>query len=183
PRFERTLDRMQRIYRSRARLPIYNTEYGYITDPPNHLYRFASPTTAAYYLNWAEYLSWRDPRISSTMQFLLRDPPSYAGGFDTGLLFYGGTPKPTYDAYRLPIYLPVTTTTRGHSLEVWGCVRPAHYATVDSAQTQVARVLFAPGHTQAFRTLSTVTIANPRGYFDVRVTLPSSGSVKLAWTY
>ena len=83
----------------------------------------------------------------------------------------------------LPIYLPVTTTTRGHSLEVWGCVRPAHYATVDSAQTQVARVLFAPGHTQAFRTLSTVTIANPRGYFDVRVTLPSSGSVKLAWTY
>ena len=31
----RALDRVQRIYGSTTRLPVYDTEFGYITDPPN----------------------------------------------------------------------------------------------------------------------------------------------------
>ena len=34
-----------------------------------------SPALAASYLNWAEYLTWRDPRIRSYDQYLLIDPP------------------------------------------------------------------------------------------------------------
>ena len=105
PRLASMLDRIQRVYGSGTRFPIYNNEYGYITNPPNHeltalnpTSKFVSPTTAAYYINWAEYLSWRNPRIASTMQYLLYDPnPRLApefGGFASGLIFYGGLRKP-----------------------------------------------------------------------------------------
>ena len=72
------------------------------------------------------------------MQYLLYDPnprkaPEF-GGFASGLIFYGGSVrKPAYDAYRLPLFLPVTTAKSARQgLEVWGCVRPAHYARLDS---------------------------------------------------
>jgi hypothetical protein len=33
------------------------------------------------------------------------------------------------------------------------------------------------------RTVRTVKITNPEGYFDVHVTFPHTGTVRLAWTY
>jgi hypothetical protein len=189
PRFGRTLDRLQRIYGSGKRFPIYNNEYGYITNPPNNsANHFVSPTTAAYYLNWAEYISWRNSRIASAMQFLLYDPnprkaPEF-GGFASGLLFYDGSRKPGYDAYRMPLFLPSTTQRAGHSLEVWGAVRPAHFASLDTVGTpQQVQIQFQPGSIGAFTTVRTVTITSPRGYFDAHVTFPTSGSVRLAWSY
>lgn len=195
PRLASTLDRIQRIYGSGTRFPIFNNEYGYITNPPNHELtalnpnsKFVSPTTAAYYINWAEYISWRNPRIASTMQFLLYDPnpvnaPEY-GGFASGLIFYGGKRKPGYDAYRLPLFLPTATAkSRRQSLEVWGCVRPAHYAQSDTGAPQRVQIQFQRGSRGAFTTLRTVTITSSRGYFDIHMAFPAGGSVRLAWTY
>jgi hypothetical protein len=195
PRFATALDRIQRIYGSGTRFPIYNNEYGYITNPPNRSLtplnptgQFVSPSTAAYYLNWAEYLSWRNPRIASTMQYLLLDPnpreaPEY-GGFASGLIFYGGVRKPAYDAYRLPLFLPnATAQTSRQSLEVWGCLRPAHYARIDSGTPQQVQIQFQRGSRGTFVTVRTVTISSSRGYFDLRIAFPASGSVRLAWTY
>ena len=197
PNLERALDRIQRIYGSGKRFPIYSTEYGYITHPPNHD-ALVSPATAAYDLNWAEYLSWKQPRIVSTMQYLLYDPVLTAAafqpesGFTSGLLTVNGRPKPAYAAYRLPLFLPVTSTRRGRSLEVWGCVRPARYAMLGASgsatsapgQPQTAQIQFARGSTGTFTTLRTVTIGNPNNcYFDLRMKLPGSGTVRLAYTY
>jgi hypothetical protein len=195
PRFASALDRIQRMYGSGNRFPIYNNEYGYITNPPNRSLtplnpngQFVSPSTAAYYINWAEYLSWRNPRIASTMQYLLVDPnpreaPEY-GGFASGLIFYGGVRKPAYDAYRLPLFLPnATARTSRQSLEVWGCLRPAHYARIDSGTAQQVQIQFQRGSRGAFVTVRTVTINSSRGYFDLRIAFPASGSVRLAWTY
>jgi hypothetical protein len=188
PDLERELDRLQRVYGSSRRFQIYNTEYGYITDPPNPA-TGVSPATAAYYLNWAEYLSWKQPRVASTMQYLLYDPPPDPGqpepaGFASGLLFSNGRPKPAYAAYRLPLYLPVTTARRGRALEVWGCVRPARYAILDAGQPQSAQIQFAPGSGGVFAPIQTVTVSNPNScYFDLRVRFPGSGSVRLAYTY
>jgi hypothetical protein len=182
PRLATTLDRLQRVYGSRTRFPIYNTEYGYITDPPNHEGHYVSPATAAYYLNWGEYLSWRNPRVTTTMQFLLTDPnptgnvPEY-GGFATGLILYSGRKLPVYDAYRMPIFLPRTTVARGQRIEVWGCVRPAH--TAPGPQSVAIQFLHDPSG--RWQTITTVPIRSPRGYFDVRLKLPSSGSLRLAW--
>jgi len=184
PRLGRTLDRVNRVYGSGTRFPIYITEYGYITNPPNNsANHFVSPSTTASYINWAEYIDWRNPRVATTMQFPLIDPnprkaPEF-GGFASGLVFYGGKKKPAYDAYRLPLYMPVTSGRRGSSLEVWGCVRPAHFAT----GPQVASIQFQPSSGGGFSTIKTVAITSQRGYFDVRVPFASSGSVRIQWAY
>jgi hypothetical protein len=188
PNLERELDRLGQLYGSHRRLPIYDTEFGYITDPPNRG-SYVAPATAAYYINWAEYLSWKEPRVATTMQYLLYDPSSAAGipgqgGFSSGLLFSGGRQKPAYAAYRLPLFLPVTSTQRGRTLEVWGCVRPARYAILDTGQPQTAQIQFAPSSSGPFRTVATLTIADPDNcYFDVRVKFPGSGVVRLTYTY
>ncbi len=183
PRLATTLDRLQQAYGSRTRLQIYNTEFGYITDPPNdtlHYGRhFLSPAQAADYINWAEYLTWRNPRLATTMQYLLYDPAPTAGGFATGLLTDTGGQKATYGAYRMPLYLPGSTAAPGHPLEVWGCLRPA--PTV--AGRQSVRIEFERGSAGPFTTIATVPITSPRGYFDVRVKFPASGTVRLAWRY
>jgi hypothetical protein len=185
PKMWGELDRLQRVYGSTTKFAIYNDEYGYVTRPPNKG-PYVSPTTAAYYLNWAEYLSWKQPRIASTMQYLLYDPPPNPllpqGGFDSGLLTTAGRQKATYGAYRLPVYMPVTTARPGHALEVWGAARPAPgvQQVTHQAQTVQIQLSHAGG---AFKTLKTVTITNGRGYFDVRMTFPASGTLRLAWTY
>lgn len=196
---ERGLDRLLRVYGSHRRLPIYDTEFGYITSPPKRRwskdrYPWVSPTTAAYYLNWAEYIHWRDPRLASFTQFLLRDPlPALRsndyGGFASGLLTNSGARKPTYYAWRLPLYMPVTSARRGHSLEVWGCARPATYAAAENAGPQRVEIQAGPGshpHSSAYRTVATVTLTRPSScYFDVRLRFPGSGvqTVRLVWRY
>ena len=187
PNLERAIDRVQQVYGSARRLPIYNTEYGYITDPPGHR-AFASPATAARYLNWAEYLSWKQPRIASSMQYLLYDPPALpkdmgGGGFASGLLFSSGQAKATYAAYRLPLFLPANAGRRGRALEVWGCVRPARYEIFDTGSPQSAQIQFAP-RGGGFTTLQTVVVGDPADcYFDLRINFPSSGTVRVAYTY
>lgn len=188
PNMATTLNRVFRAYGSRRRLPIWNTEYGYVTNPPNPSDHNVSPATQAYYLNWAEYLSWRNPRLQSFSQYLLEDPNPSAGvpefgGFASGLLFYGGNPKPSYDAWRLPFFVPNTSTSPGHSLMVWGCVRPAYYAQIDTDQPQQASIQFQAQGGTGWTTLRTVTLSGPSCYFYVPVSVPGSGQVRLAYTY
>jgi hypothetical protein len=193
----RALDRLQGAYGSRTRFPIYDTEFGYITSPPKHSpdpsssvkVIYLDPAKAAAYMNWAEYISWRNPRIKSFHQYLIYDPlrPTRSndwGGFASGLLTWTGTQKATYYAWRLPLYLPATTARRGHSLEVWGCVRPARYGLLDSGSPQTAQIQFAPRGGGGFTTVQTVTIgAGQSCYFDLHLRFPSSGKVRLAYTY
>ena len=178
-RLMRTLDRLNRVYGSRTQFPIWNTEYGYWTNPPEAAARI-SPATAAYYINWAEYLSWHNKRIASYSQYLLVDPP--LNNFASALEFKNGKPKVTFNAYMLPIMLPVTSTRKGRSLEVWGAVRPAHFATVDGLGTQQALIQFQANSKGGWSTVKTVKITSSRGYFDVRQTFSGNGSVRIAWT-
>jgi hypothetical protein len=180
PRLERVLDRLNAVYGSRTHYAIWNTEYGYRTRPPDP-HAGVSQATAAYWLNWAEYLSWRQRRLGSYMQYLLVDPPSRV--FASGLELFGGAHKASFAAFRMPLYLPLTATRRGARLEVWGGVRPSHFAFLDTGVKQRVAIQFRRGSRGAFRTLERVPIANPRGYFDVGVAFPSSGAVRLAWAY
>jgi hypothetical protein len=188
PHLTSTLDRIQSVYGSDRKLSVYNTEFGYVTHPPNTSTGYVSPAIAARYINWAEYLTWRNPRLATTMQYLLYDPPPGPsafgnGGFATGLLFFNGVPKKTFAAYRMPIFLPVTKSGPGHSLEVWGAVRPAAYAFADTHQAQYVQIQFRAGSSGPFRTVRTVRITDPRGYFDVALQFPASGTVRLKWSY
>jgi hypothetical protein len=182
PKLQSTLDRLQQVYGSDTRFPIYSTEFGYETNPPEKLIRAISAGTAAQYMNWAEYLSWRNPRIRSYDQYLLMDSPS--GMFATGLEYANGARKATYDAYRMPLFLPVSSARRGRPTEVWGCVRPAHYALIGSKRSQHVEIQFKPDRaTKGFHTVSSVPLSDADCYFDVRQAFPSSGSVRLKWSY
>ena len=78
--FASVLDRVQRIYGSGKRFPIYNNEYGYITNPPNHSLT-ANPTPLRLAVDRRLPTSTGrstcpggTPRVASTMQYLLYDP-------------------------------------------------------------------------------------------------------------
>jgi hypothetical protein len=124
--------------------------------------------------------------MRSFSQFILQDlPPPKTGEYtfwSAGLFTYSGEPKLTYSAWRLPLYLPVSSTTRGRTLEVWGCVRPAPYAYLDTGKPQTAEIQFAPRGSGSYSALRTVTVTR-NCYFDARVKFPSSGTVRLAWRY
>jgi hypothetical protein len=189
------LDRLQRVYRSSKRFPIYSTEYGYQTSPPkkspdpksNDL--FVSLTTAAQYINWAEYISYKNPRIASYDQYLLFDPAKPTadndwGSYASGLITWDSKAKPSYGAFRLPLYMPQTTaSSSGESLEVWGEARAAPYAQDDTGMPQVVYVQFEPLGSTTWSNVQSVPITNPQGYFDVRVPFTESGTVRLAYAY
>jgi hypothetical protein len=177
----RTLDRVTGAYGRRVQIPIYSTEFGYRTDPPTSL---GIPLSkAALYLNQAEYISWRDPRIRSYDQYLLTDPPPTArSDFDTGIEFFTGRPKPdVYDAYRLPLFLPQTSGRRGQRLEVWGCVRPAPELERRTGRRQRVTIQYEPKGSGRFQRVKQIQITDPHGYFDVLVRFPGSGTVRLQW--
>jgi hypothetical protein len=173
---EATLDKANKAYGSSKKYSIYNDEYGYITHPPASAH-YPSQAKAAQYINWAEYLSWKSPRIASYMQYLLKDPPATAGpyqGFASGLELPNGTHKATYDAYRLPVYMPKTSLKNGTAAEVWGAARPAPFLSRDGAQSVAIQL--------NGKTVQTVK-PGTGGYFDVKVKFASSGTVRLSYTY
>jgi hypothetical protein len=192
----RALDRLVGIYGSHKHFPIWITEYGYITSPPklpHHTPKdhntYPSLANAAYYDNWSEYLAWKNPRVMSFDQYLLRDPlrplaSNDYGGFASGLLNYQGHEKPGYSAWRMPLFLPVTRAVSGQPLEVWGAVKPIHFALLDlPAQPESVNIMFEPEGATSYELLNTVKITSPQGYFDTRMKFPSSGTVRLSWTY
>jgi hypothetical protein len=181
PQLARTLDRLNSVYGSHTHFPVWSTEYGFRTKPPDPNLG-VSQSTAADYMNWAEYLSYRQRRLYSYSQYQLLDAPAPAS-FDTGLENPDGSHKPGYDAYRMPLFLPTTTTRAGHKIEIWGGVRPAGYARHDTGQTQSVQIQFQPASRGAWQTIDTVAITNSKGYIDVHLALPASGALRLAWSY
>jgi hypothetical protein len=180
-RFGAELDRVNRIYGSPTHYPIYNDEYAYITSPPKPHGTAVSPDTASFYINWAEYLSYKNPRIKSYMQYLLQDPQPTGrtySGFASGLLFPNGRQKSDYGAYRLPLYMPVTSSKRGKSLEVWGDLRTTH-----AYRGQTVDIQFASGSSSTFTTVKALKVTNSTGYFDLQMKFPGSGTVRLSCTY
>jgi hypothetical protein len=183
-RLERGLDRIFATYGSHRQLPLYLTEYGYETNPPDP-FRGVSPARQAAYLDQAQYMAWLDPRVRAFAQFLLYDsapdpasPPGSAGywsTFQTGLVFLGGAPKPSLAAYRLPIFVPDPAPPSGSSMLVWGMLRAAPNATRQRATIQYRR---AGGQ---FEQLATVTTRDPSGFLTANVKAPGSGLIRLAW--
>jgi hypothetical protein len=159
-----------------------------MSPDPKSGFIFVSQATAAAYINWAEYISYKNPRIASYDQYLLYDPakPTAAndwGSYASGLLTWNHQAKPSYGAFRLPIYLPSTATTSGSTLGVWGDARAARYAAQDTGLTQSVYIQFQASGSDTWTNVQPVTITNPHGYFDVRVPFTTSGNVRIAYIY
>ncbi|MEX2252980.1 MAG: hypothetical protein WD649_02410 [Thermoleophilaceae bacterium] len=131
------MDRLTKLLfqlRSRGRiartLPVYITEYGYETNPPDPD-RGVSPQTQARYMGLSTFIAWRNPELRSFAQFLLRDIEPTAGtrggDYQTGLDYPDGRPKPAAQAFKLPIWAVVRPTFRDGRAKrvfVFGQIRP-----------------------------------------------------------
>jgi hypothetical protein len=87
---------LARIYR--RQVPLWLTEYGYQTNPPDRLFG-VSPTKQAAYLTQAVSIARRDPRIDVMLWFLLRDERE-TERWQSGLVTASGKRKPSFTAFR-----------------------------------------------------------------------------------
>ncbi len=184
-RLETFLNRTFSTYGVHRKIPLYFTEYGYETKPPDP-HQVVSLAEQAAYLNEADYLSYLNPRVRTVAQFLLRDSApnplytrrqyDYWDTFQTGLEYLNGSPKPAYGAYRMPLWLPSTHVSPGTSVKVWGQVRPA-----DRRASQAVEVQWTATGRVRWRTLTTAHTRTRSGYFNTRVRLPGSGYVRSVW--
>jgi hypothetical protein len=153
-RLTRALDLAARAKALPAHLPIYLTEFGVQSRPNRFL--GVSVGQQAEFDAIAEHIAWSNPRVAAFSQYLLRDDPvggapgsSVHGGtvgFQTGLQYVNGKPKPLYSAWPLPL----TVSRHGHSFSLWGLVLPT------AGATQVA-VMVKVGHAKRYRALKTVS--------------------------
>jgi hypothetical protein len=81
-----------------GRKPLWITEYGYQTNPPDHAFGVSYARQAAY-LREAFAIARRNPRIDMMLWYLMQDEPILRG-WQSGLLTSTGKKKPAFAAYQ-----------------------------------------------------------------------------------
>jgi hypothetical protein len=183
-RLKRILDAAGRAGRIPRGLPLWYTEYGYQTAPPDP-YRGVTLEQQAAWLVAAEHDAWADPRVASSAQFLLRDDeprtffgpaePRYWSTYQTGLKFADGTQKPAYEAYRLPLYAP-DGFQPGQPLTLWGMVRPGV-----NGEAQRVRIEYRGSDAEEWIGLPDQPLTDGHGYFTATVPQARAGQYRFQW--
>jgi hypothetical protein len=170
-RLTTALDRAQRAGALTSRLPIHLTEFG-IQSTPDTI-SGVSLAKQVEYRAISERIAYENPRVASFSQYLLRDSdptgPKEYGGFESGLRFADGKPKPSLPAFRLPL----AVSRKGSRATVWGLVRPA-------AGVTTATVTYANKGSSRFLPLRTVQ-TNALGYFQFRTSYRAGRRWNLTW--
>jgi hypothetical protein len=148
-----------------SRVPLWLTEYGYQTNPPDRLLG-VSYALQARYIGEAALHVWEQPGANVLIQFLVRDEPSL-GGWQSGLLTAEGAQKPSYHAFSLPL---AEVSRHGSSVVLWGQVRPGSGARPYVLQRSVGA---------GWRTLGSAGRTDASGTFRRTVTLPPGAVVRL----
>ena len=155
------LDKAARAGRISRGLPIYSTEFGYQSNPPDPFVS-TSLKRQAELLNLMEEYSYRYSRLKSYSQYLLADDRARSGssalrwaGFQTGLRFSSGKQKPAFDAYKLAIVVKRS----GGGVRIWGHARPGTGRQLVQLQRRSGGAFVNDGG--RFST-------NSAGYFEVR---------------
>ncbi|MBI4898819.1 MAG: hypothetical protein HY827_10700 [Actinobacteria bacterium] len=170
-RIERVLDQASKRHRLRGRkLKIYNSEFGFETDPPD-VYK-THIELVPNFLNISEYLNYKDPRVASYSQYLLRDDVAMSA-FNCGLRFADGSKKPgVYEAFQLPFNV---FKAGGSNLTFWGALR------MSDGSPQQAVIQAKDG--SSWTTVATVDVNSSLGYFEKTVSVPggTSKTFRLSW--
>jgi hypothetical protein len=166
-------------------VPLYLTEYGYQTSPdPIHV----SFSQQAAFINQAEYIASRNPNVRTLSQFLLVDDapdPAFSvktqsrlawRTFQTGLTLQTGKRKPAYRAYMTPLFLKTPRVRRGTPVRLFGMLRSADAST----RPRVSLQWRASGRSR-WRTRRTLRVSGPRHYFNTKMSVRSSGFIRLRW--
>jgi hypothetical protein len=172
------LDRLRAKRRLRIGKTFHLTEFGYQTAPPDPAAGIAL-TLQTRYLQQAAYLAWKYKRVSGLSYYQWDDEPvvnrgsgtKRYSGWQTGLRFNNGTPKPVLSTMPAPF---VVDLPRGRSSGLlWGQVRP-------DARPQV-EILIRPRGESQFRPLTTVNTSRD-GVFTYRTSIAAGAQYRYRWT-
>jgi hypothetical protein len=132
-RLSNLLAELRKRGRTAQDLPLYVTEYGYETNPPDPR-RGVPPDVQARWHGLATWLAWKQPDNRMFAQFLLQDlgpDPRYGSGsprrwqnYQTGLLTYRGEEKPALEAFKLPFWAEARVVDGTPAVIAFGQVRP-----------------------------------------------------------
>lgn len=172
--------------------PLYDTEYGYNTDPPDPYAHF-SPQQQAQFIGWSTYLAWSDPNTVMFSQFLLRDSTpgpgkpgtrQYWTPYQTGLYYSDGQPKPAAQAFRVTLWAQRLLGPGSPLVTLFGKVPPGSGPQIVQVQslsqsgttwTPVQTLLPSCG-------LSSEFLTNRAGYFVTTAPLlASTATYRLGW--
>jgi hypothetical protein len=149
------LDRLGRANRFGKNLPIWTTEFGYQTDPPD---QYQTPIKKVPgFLGEAEWFAYRNPRVASFSQYPLYDDKMTGGGsgFQSGLRTHGGAKKKqVYKAFELPFYVDLRTSK---VVEVFGGVRAGKPGGSVKIESKLGKA--------KWKKLGSATLGS-QGYFD-----------------
>jgi hypothetical protein len=114
------LDRLlTEVRRDFGRKPVWLTEYGYQTNPPDRTLG-VSPAKQALFIGESSLRAYRAPHVTMLIHFLVQDEPDLAR-FQSGLFTVGGAPKPSASAFPFPL---AQASRTGSRVVLWGQVRP-----------------------------------------------------------
>lgn len=176
-RLSRALNLAAAAHAIPAGVNMYLTEFG-VQSKPNK-YQGVPVAQQAEYDAIAEHMAYENPRVAAFSQYLLKDDQlggapgaSVNGGtvgFQTGLEYYSGQPKPLYYAWPIPL----TVTKTGHGVSLWGLVRPS------TGATRVTVLVRAKG-SKRYRKLKVVQ-TNSQGYWSLSSSTPGQ-YWRVSWT-
>jgi hypothetical protein len=160
----RLVNAVQRAFGTRTR--IWLTEYGYQTNPPDHLLGVPYATQARYDSE-AALRGYLAPRVDILIHYLVRDEPDPAR-WQSGLFTFGDLAKPSYHAFQLPL---TQQSRNGLRTVLWGQVRPGGSSSYRLQQLRAGKWYSVGGN-------ETTTA---RGYFT-RVVHAGAGARFRIWS-
>ncbi|MGH2906609.1 MAG: hypothetical protein ACRDKI_07545 [Solirubrobacterales bacterium] len=176
-RLYRVLDAAAKYKRlSKRNMPLWDAEFGYQSNPPD-IYA-TSISKIPGFLNTAEYLSYKDPRVKTYHQFQLIDDAGNSdaplieryGGFQSGLRFEDGSKKfGVYNAYQLPFM--VFKTKSSGTVKIWGGARLKQPGATIEIQIKSG---------SSFKTVKTLNAGGGR-YFNT--TLKTAGAASKSFRF
>jgi hypothetical protein len=166
-RLGKALDLAAKAKRLPPHLPIYDTEFGIQSNPPD-IFVATSPARQAAIINEKEEFAYRYSRLKSHSQYQLYDDPARPGppaqkwsGFQTGLKFTNGREKPAYEAYKFPLVVRKV----GKGVLIWGRVRPGTGVRYAQLQKYVAAGFVNIGARLRTNTLGYFTLKQKPGTY------------------
>jgi hypothetical protein len=158
-RLRATIDALARRGKLPRRTPIWITEFGYQTKPPDS-FQGTPLKRAAAFMDESEWIAFRNRRVATYSQYTLYDDPPRPGSgplrwssWQAGLHFLNGERKRyVYEAFNLPVFVRALS---GNRVEIFGGRR-----ALSSGSAQIESK--TPGG--SYRSLGTATL-NQAGYF------------------
>ncbi len=182
--------------RLEAPLPLYLTEYGYETRPPDPL--GLPPDAVARYLGHATLLAWRSGSVRMFPQFLLEDigpdldePPGTVArwkDFQSGLFQYDGKPKPeVLQGFKLPFHAEAIQDENGATeVAAFGQVRPGdgpQRVVIERLDPSAGWVTESSLPVLGARSGETCSdfLSDPQGYYGRRLAAREPGTYRAVW--